>query len=99
MWVENGYYLNEKLSPGLLMNLLSNGAPSESKTDIEFTDREIEVIQLLCQEKTTKEISEILFLSPRTVETHRTRIFDKTQSKNVAGVVVHAIKHGIFELD
>lgn len=97
--VEDGYYLNEKLSPGFLMNLLNNGGPAKRRKDIDFTDREIEVIRLLCQEKTTKEISELLFLSPRTVETHRTRIFDKTESKNVAGVVIHAIKNGIFDVN
>ena len=97
--VEHGYYLNEKLSPGLLMSLLSDGVPSKDEPVSEFTEREIEVVQLLCQEKTAKEISEILFLSPRTVETHRTRIFDKTNSKNVAGMVVYAIKNGIYNLD
>jgi DNA-binding CsgD family transcriptional regulator len=94
---DSGYFLNEKLSPGLLMNLLSNGVSTEMKR-AEFSDREIEVIQLLCQEKTSVEISEALFISPRTVESHRSKIFEKTKSKNVAGVVVFAVKFGIFKV-
>ena len=62
----------------------------------EFNEKEIEIIQLICQEYTNKEIGEKLFLSVRTVEGYRLRILEKMQVKNSVGLVVFAIQHGYF---
>lgn len=58
--------------------------------------REIEVIKLMCKQYTNREIANILCISPRTVDTYRENIFMKTKSKNIAGVVLYAIKHKIW---
>jgi DNA-binding NarL/FixJ family response regulator len=58
-----------------------------------FTEKELEIIRLICAEFTTKEIADKLKLSKRTVETHRERIMDKMQVKNLAGLVVFAHQH------
>lgn len=63
-----------------------------------FTTREIDIIQLICDQQTNKEIAYNLGLSIRTVESHREKIQEKTGAKNMIGVVVYAIKHGIYEL-
>jgi DNA-binding NarL/FixJ family response regulator len=63
----------------------------------EFNEKELEVIQLICQEFTNKEIGEKLFLSVRTVEGYRLRILEKMQVKNSVGLVVYAIQHGYFQ--
>ncbi|HEX3935235.1 MAG TPA: LuxR C-terminal-related transcriptional regulator, partial [Puia sp.] len=60
-----------------------------------FTDREREIIRLICRQHTAQEIGELLFLSKRTVEGYRTRILEKMDVKNTAGVVIFALKHNI----
>jgi len=63
-----------------------------------LSDREIEVLQLICEQNTTEEIAEKLFISPKTVNTHRNNLLMKTEAKNVAGLVVYAMKNGIANL-
>ncbi|APA93699.1 response regulator transcription factor [Myroides odoratimimus] len=65
--------------------------------DIELTQREKEVLALLAEEMTSKEISEKLFISVNTVETHRKNILLKTGSKTTTGAVKFAIETGLFD--
>ncbi len=60
-----------------------------------FTRREREILQLIIAEKTTKEIAGMLFLSEKTVETHRSNLFMKLDVKNIAGLVRKAVEWGI----
>ncbi|MDX2291599.1 MULTISPECIES: response regulator transcription factor, partial [Streptomyces] len=62
-----------------------------------FTDREIEIMRLICNEFTSKEIAETLNLSKRTVEGHRTRIMDKIGAKSIAGIITFAVEQGIYQ--
>lgn len=66
-----------------------------SKTKTELTEREKEILQLIVQEKTTKEIAEQLCLSEKTIETHRANIMLKLEVKNIAGMVKKAIMQGL----
>ncbi|MBS1663924.1 MAG: response regulator transcription factor [Bacteroidetes bacterium] len=61
-----------------------------------FTDREKDIIRLICRQHTAQEIGDLLFLSKRTVEGYRTRILEKMDVKNTAGVVIFALKHNII---
>jgi len=67
-----------------------------SKPDL--SQKEIDVILLICQEKTNKEIADHLNLSIRTIEGYRDRIFEKVGAKNSAGVVVYAIRNKIYSV-
>lgn len=67
--------------------------------DDELSEREKEVVKLICQEYTNHEIAEKLFISPRTVESHRQRIVDKIGAKNTVGIVIYAIINNIYPLD
>jgi DNA-binding NarL/FixJ family response regulator len=62
-----------------------------------LSEREIEVLKLICFQKTAKEIAEQLFLSARTVEGHKNNLFVKTGAKNIAGLVIYAIQNHIIE--
>ncbi|MDP4216459.1 MAG: response regulator transcription factor [Bacteroidota bacterium] len=62
-----------------------------------FTDRETEIIRLICQQNTAQEIGEKLFLSKRTVEGYRTRILEKMNVRNTAGVVVFALRNSLIQ--
>ena len=70
--------------------------PQKKDPSLLFTDREREVIRLICRQYTAQEIGVQLFLSKRTVEGYRTRILEKMDVKNTAGVVVFALKHSMI---
>ena len=61
-----------------------------------FTDREKEIIRLICRQHTAQEIGDRLYLSKRTVEGYRTKILEKMDAKNTAGVVIFALKHRLI---
>lgn len=94
------FYFNERLSVTLVKQLLGErgGIRDDGQKNVELNERETEILALICQECTNVEIAEKLFLSVRTVEGYRTRLFEKIGSKNVAGLVIYAIKHGIISI-
>lgn len=62
--------------------------------DPNLSDREVEVLKLIAQEFTNKEIAEKLFISPRTVDSHRRNLMEKLCCKNTAGLVKYAVIKG-----
>ncbi|MFO7880886.1 MAG: response regulator [Bacteroidota bacterium] len=63
-----------------------------------LSDREKEILLFICRQMTAQEIAEKLNVSKRTVDGHRNNIFLKTGVKNLAGLVLYAIKYGIIDL-
>lgn len=96
---EQGYYFDNKVSKALLSRLINEKQITPSFDLDPLNEREILVLKLACEEKTTQEIADLLFLSKRTVEGYRKVIARKTNSKNVAGLVIYAIKHGIISVN
>jgi two-component system, NarL family, response regulator NreC len=82
-----------------LAKLISKSKFKGLETKIEFSEKEKEIIQYVCQEFTNKEIGTKLFLSKRTVDGYRSKIMEKMQVKSTAGIVIYAIKHGLYNLD
>lgn len=72
--------------------------PGRTKAPIQFTERELLIMRLICQQLTSKEIAAQLQLSARTVESHREKIQEKTYAKNTAGIVIYVMKHNLFEI-
>lgn len=62
-----------------------------------FSEREREIIRMICQEFTSKEIAGVLNLSKRTIEGHRSRIMNKTGAKSTAGIIIYAVEHKIYQ--
>jgi DNA-binding NarL/FixJ family response regulator len=79
-------------SPGLGMN-------DNSKKRASFSERELEVLQLMFKECTSKEIAAKLYLSDRTIEDHRKHIQKKMGVKNLAGMLLYALKYHLIEID
>jgi len=93
---ENGYYFNDLVNKALLKRLVLKGNIKPSfNQDVDFTERELEVLKLICEEKTAAEIGKEIFLSPRSVEGIRTRLIEKIGVRNTAGLVMFAIKNEI----
>jgi len=95
-----GFYFNEHLSVTLIKQLVgpSSYSGSAEQQQVDLNDREIEVLKLVCQEHSNQEIADKIFLSVRTVEGYRARLFEKTGSKNLVGLVIFAIKKGIISV-
>lgn len=68
-----------------------------TKSGLKLTAREIEILKLIAEGFTNKEIGEQLFISHRTVDTHRTNLMKKLNINNVAGLISFAIKNGIIQ--
>ncbi|AMR32664.1 DNA-binding response regulator [Mucilaginibacter sp. PAMC 26640] len=94
---ENGYYFNDIVNKALIKKLLIKGINKPSfNQQIEFTEREMEVLKLICEEKTALEISKQIFLSARSVEGIRQRLIDKIGVRNTAGLVMFAVKNDLI---
>jgi two-component system response regulator NreC len=61
-----------------------------------LSDREREIFQLIAEGKTNKEIAALLFLSPSTVDTHRSRIMEKLDVHSAAEIVLYAVRRGVI---
>jgi DNA-binding NarL/FixJ family response regulator len=93
------YYCHHTTSKLASMISKSRFNPYKKRDPLVFTDREKEIIRLICQQLTAQEIADKVFLSKRTVEGHRTRILEKMNVKNTAGVVIYALKHRLVTED
>ncbi len=74
----------------------SKFTPSKKNNKPIFSEKETEIIKLICLELTNKEIGQKLFLGTRTVEGYRLKIIEKMNVKNTAGIVIYAIRNGIY---
>ncbi len=68
----------------------------KENAEVHLTNREIEIIRLIEKELSNKQIAEELFLSERTIETHRKNIFRKTNTSGVIGLVKYAYEHKLI---
>lgn len=94
---EQEFFFND-LTNKALLNGLRTKRPSENATpDVHLTDKEVTILKLMCEEKSTKEIADMVDLSPRTVEAIRDKLKTKTGVKSMAGLVMYAVKAGIVE--
>ncbi|MBD0399938.1 response regulator transcription factor [Flammeovirga sp. EKP202] len=91
------YYANDVTQ--IIMQGLGSKLKPKKRTvkDIALTERELEVLHLICKEKTNAEIAEELFITVRTVEAHKRNLIEKTGCKNVAGLVLYAIERNLFD--
>ena len=92
-----GYYYDE-----LVLEVIKEDLHSLKKSSFDnwdLTAREKEIIKLICMQLSTKEIADKLFINHRTVEGHRNNLLLKTQSKNMAGLVVFALQNDILKLE
>ena len=95
---ENGYYFNDVVNKALLKKLvLKNNLKPSFNQNVELTERELEVLKLICEEKTAAEIAKDIFLSPRSVEGIRQRLIEKIGVRNTAGLVMFAVKNSMVD--
>ncbi len=91
------YYCNRTSTKLARLIATSRFNPNKPVEKITFKEKERLIIELICKEYSNKDISETLHLSIRTIEGYRLRIMEKMLAKNIAGIVVFAIRHGLFK--
>jgi len=96
---EGKFYHCHKTSKKLAQYVARNHHVKDNESPAKkFTAREHEVIQLICQQYSNKEIASKLKLSIRTIEGHRDRIQEKMDTRNSVGVVIYSIRNGLFDV-
>jgi DNA-binding NarL/FixJ family response regulator len=91
----NNYFTEEILYR--LVNRLKT-KPPQTDPPVSLSDREIEVLLLICKGLSNQEIADQLFISKRTVDHHRASLLTKTNTRNAASLVIYAIKHKMIEV-
>ena len=92
-------YLSPSITDVVVDNYVRGSGDNEPSVFSVLTRREREVLQLLAESKTTKQVAIILHISPKTVETHRLKIMKKLDLNNVAALTKYAIREGLTSLE
>lgn len=93
----NGFHFNRAVTRELAANTLQSS--TKITLDNPLSQREAQILKLICKQKTSPEISELLGISLRTVENHRLHILKKTGAKNGIGLLVYAMKTGLLDIE
>ena len=94
--VDGGIYLHPRISSKVVAEYLKRPHPSARKAGQDgLTPRETQILRLIAEAHTNREIAYLLVISVKTVEAHRTRIMEKLEIHNVAGLTRYAIRRGI----
>lgn len=92
---DEGYYFNSHISRVIMS---SSGAVNDVTRDMDLSPREIDVLRLICMEKSNSEIAKQLNISINTVAYYRQNIFRKTESASVIGLYKYALKTGVVSV-
>ncbi|MBL0340836.1 MAG: response regulator transcription factor [Bacteroidetes bacterium] len=90
-----GFYLSEEIAE-YENDILTNGDKTINTVENHsyLSEREVEILQLICHQHSSKEIGRVLNLTEKTIETHRVHLMLKTHSKNMIGLIIYAIEKG-----
>src|SRR6185437_1844261 len=94
------FYFNSLTNKALLNNLRQKNVVNPFKTshdDAVLSEKEITILRLMCEEKSTREIAEAVDLSPRTIEAIRDKLKTKTGTKSTAGLIMFAVKNNLLD--
>lgn len=95
--IDTGFYINPEVSEVLIKALTDRKKFVETNDGLTFSRREVEIIKLICDEKSTNDIADDLDVSIRTVEIQRKNLMEKIGVKNVVGIVMYAVKHDLID--
>jgi DNA-binding NarL/FixJ family response regulator len=96
--INDDFYFNDLVNSAVLLKLQHKRSVKRFyPNSIRFNEKELKILKLISEDKTTEEISEDVFLSPRTVETIRQNMKSKVGAKTIAGLVVYAMRNKLVE--
>ena len=96
--MNDDFYFNDLVNKAVMMKLQhKKSAKQYYPNPIKFTDKELKILRLLAEDKTTEEISKEVYLSPRTIETIRQNMKTKVGAKTIAGLVMYGMRNKLLE--
>jgi DNA-binding NarL/FixJ family response regulator len=96
--MNDDFYFNDLVNKAVLMKLqLKKNAKQYYPNPVKFNEKEIKILRLLAEDKTTEEISKEVYLSPRTIETIRQNMKTKAGVKTIGGLVMYGMKNRLID--
>ena len=98
--MNDDFYFNELVNRAVMGKLMQKKNVRQqygTNAPVSFNEKEIKILELLAEDKTTEEISKIIFLSPRTIETIRQNMKTKVNAKTIGGLIVYALRNKLIE--
>lgn len=96
---QKGFYYSDMVTSRIVHNLqAAHAAENKTQSPLDLNDKELQFIKLACTELTYKAIAERMNLSPRTIDGYRDALFEKLDVKSRVGLVLFAIKYGLYKL-
>ncbi len=96
--MNENYYFNDLVNAAVLLKLQQKKAVRHFYPNtVKFNEKELKILKLISEDKTTEDISEEVFLSPRTVETIRQNMKMKVGAKTIAGLMMYAMRNKLLE--
>ncbi len=96
--MNDDFYFNDLLNKAVLMKLQQKKTTRQFYPNpVKFTEKEISILKLIAQDKTTEEISKEVYLSPRTIETIRQNMKTKVGAKTIAGLVMYGMRNKLID--
>jgi DNA-binding NarL/FixJ family response regulator len=93
--IHNVFEGDSYFSEEFMSSVTKHIKPKSKQPDIKLSEREIEVLKLICKGFSNPEIAKELHISPRTIDGHRAKLLEKTGAKNAPNLVMYAVKHGL----
>jgi len=91
--INYGFFQSEQVTKALI-----KAVNKDKLNELELKDKELQFVKLSCSEMTYKEIASIMSLSPKTIDGYRDMLFEKLEVKSRVGLVIYAIRHGLYEI-
>lgn len=95
--IEGNQFFSPELGAMVIHGLINEKLQAPKDPQDLISEREVEILLLICQQLTTEEIAEKLFISPLTVKRHRQNLLEKTGSKNIVGLILYAIRNELLD--
>src|SRR5213075_3049834 len=98
--MNDDFYFNELVNKAVMGKLMQKKNVRQhygTNTPVHFNEKELKILKLLAEDKTTEEISKIIFLSPRTIETIRQNMKTKVDAKTIGGLIMYGMRNKLIE--
>jgi DNA-binding NarL/FixJ family response regulator len=99
--MNDDFYFNDLVNKAVMGKLMQKKNVRQhygnGNMPVQFNEKEIKILQLLAEDKTTEEISKIIFLSPRTIETIRQNMKTKVDAKTIGGLIMYGMRNKLIE--
>lgn len=98
MVIQNGFYFSGELSGAVFGTHNTNNDEKQQTNKLHLTKRELQTLQMICKELTAAEIGQELAIGTRTIEGYKRKLLAKTGTRNMAGLVMYAVKNGLVKI-